>query len=58
MYRPDHTKITNEEITSRFTIGLNCLVSMELIVSLDTPTFAASWLYDNFFSLHFLKVFS
>lgn len=35
--------------SASFAVGLNCPVSMELIVFLDTPTSSASCACDSFF---------
>ena len=38
------------KINASFAVGLNCPVSIELMVFLDTPTISASCCWDMFFS--------
>lgn len=40
-----------QRINASFAVGLNCPVSMELIVVLDTPISSASCVWDSFFSV-------
>ncbi len=50
-----------QSTSASFAVGLNCPVSMELIVLRETPTSSASWLWDSFRSARaslrrFLKI--
>ena len=38
------------KISASLAVGLNCPVSMELMVFRDTPTSSASWVWDSPFS--------